>query len=146
VGEQQLAELVEQTLPARFAETGRGEPPVEVVERTRDEVRTICTSGLADLVLFSHDVGRFCAERGIPIVARGSATASLAVWALGLSDLCPLDHGLDGHMFAHEGRQDLPDLDLEVSSLYEAAVSGFVQQGGFLNTNSPAHEAGEFPN
>ncbi len=145
VGEQQLAELLEQALPARFAETGRGEPPAEVLERTRQEVRTICAGGLADLLLFSHDVGRFCAERAIPIAARGSATSSLVVWALGLSDLCPLDHGLDGRMFAHEGRQDLPDLDLEVSSLHEAAVSAFVQSGGFLNTDHPAHDAGEFP-
>jgi hypothetical protein len=29
-------------------------------------------------------------------------------------------------MFVHEGREDLPDLDLEVSSLHEAAVSAFV--------------------
>ena len=34
-------------------------------------------------------------------------------------------------MFVHDGRDDLPDLDLEVSSLHEAAVSAFVQQGGF---------------
>ena len=93
-------------------------------------MRTICASGLADLLLFSHDVGRFCAERGIPLAARGSATSSLVVWALGLSDMCPIDHGLDGRMFVHDGREDLPDLDLEVSSLHEAAVSAFVQHRG----------------
>jgi SAM-dependent methyltransferase len=37
----------------------------------------------------------------------------------------------------------LPDLDLEVSSLHEQAVSAFVQQGGFEGL--PAHAAGEFP-
>jgi hypothetical protein len=35
-----------------------------------------------------------------------------------LSDLCALDPGLDGRMFAHDGRHDLPDLDLEVPSLH----------------------------
>src|SRR5262249_26912500 len=91
------------------------------------------------------DVGRFCAERGIPLAARGSATSSLVVWALGLSDLCPLDHGLDGRMFCHDGRDDLPDLDLEVSSLHEAAVAAFVQHGGTLNSQPPAAEDSLFP-
>ncbi|MBV9323914.1 MAG: DNA polymerase III subunit alpha [Chloroflexi bacterium] len=144
VGEQQLAELVDERLPARFAETGRGEPSADVLERASQEVQTICSSGLADLLLFAHDVGRFCAQRGFPVAARGSATSSLVVWALGLSDLCPLEYDLDGRMFTHDGRQDLPDLDLEISSLHEAAVSAFIQQGGFAGL--PEHEAGEFPN
>jgi DNA polymerase III alpha subunit len=77
VGEQQLTELVEKAVPARFAETGRGEPSLDVLERVRDELSTICGSDLADLLLFAHDVGRFCSERGIPLAARGSATSSL---------------------------------------------------------------------
>jgi hypothetical protein len=51
--------------------------------------------------------------------------------------------GLDGRMFVHKGPQDLPDLDLEVSSLHEQAASAFIQQGGF--EGMPAHAAGEFP-
>src|SRR5215204_6337204 len=69
VSEQQLQELVEEALPLRFAETGRGKLTDDVLERARDEVQTICSSGLADLLLFSHEVGRWCAERGIPIAA-----------------------------------------------------------------------------
>ena len=46
--------------------------------------RTICERGLADLLLFAHEVGQFCAQHGIPLAARGSATSSLVVWALGL--------------------------------------------------------------
>jgi len=143
VSEQQLERLVEKALPSRFAQMGRGSPSAEVLERARDEVRTIYGSGLADLLLFSNEVGRFCAERGIPIAARGSATSSLVVWALGLSEVCPLDHDLDGRMFVHDGREDLPDLDLEVSSAHEAAVSTFVQHGGF--SNRPDHEQDGFP-
>jgi len=143
LGEQQLAEVVRAALPARFLATGRGTSPQPVIARATEEVRTICASGLADLLLFSHEVAQFCTSRGIRLAARGSATASLVVWALGLSDLYPLDHQLDGRMFAHDGRHDLPDLDLEVSSLYESAVSAFVQQGG--SQGMPPHAAGEFP-
>src|SRR5207244_6306467 len=96
--EQQLAKLVNQQLPARLTDTGRGEPSDEVLERVQDEIRTICEHGLADLLLFAHEVGQFCCQHGIPLAARGSATSSLVVWALGLSDLCPLDHGLDGRI------------------------------------------------
>jgi DNA polymerase-3 subunit alpha len=147
VGEQQLTKLVEQALPARFAELypGRGEPSPDVLEQVSEELRTICGSDLAELLLFAHDVGRFCSERGIPLAARGSATSSLVVWALGLSELCPLDYGLDGSMFCHEGRDDLPDLDLEVSSLHEAAVSAFVQHCGTLHSQSPPREDNLFP-
>jgi DNA polymerase-3 subunit alpha len=122
---------------------GRGEQPEAVLDRVRDELRAIRGTDLADLLLFAHDVGRFCADRGIPLTACGSATSSLVVWALGLSDLCPFDHGLDGRMFCHEGRDDQPDLDLEVSSLHGAAVAAFVQHGGSLNAKSPAREVGE---
>ena len=101
------------------------------LERVHEEVRTICEHGLEDLLVFAHEVGQFCSQHGIPLAARGSATASLVVWTLGLSDLCPLDCNLDGGMFVHKGRKDLPDLDLEVSSLHEQAVSAFIQQGGF---------------
>jgi hypothetical protein len=40
VGAQQLTELVEHALPARFADTGRGEPPEAVLELVRQEPRT----------------------------------------------------------------------------------------------------------
>jgi DNA polymerase-3 subunit alpha len=77
-----------------------------VLERAREKLRTICSSELAELLLFAHDVGRFCADRGIPLAVRGSATSSLVVCALGLSELCPLDYDLDGCKFCHEGRDD----------------------------------------
>jgi DNA polymerase III subunit alpha len=102
LGEQQLAKLVDEELPARLSATGRGEASEEVLERVHEEVRTICEHGLADLLLFAHEVGQFCSQRGILLAARGSATASLVVWALGLSDLCPLDYDLDGRMFVHK--------------------------------------------
>jgi hypothetical protein len=47
-------------------------------------------------------------------------------------------------MFCYDGRDDLPDLDLEVSSLHEAAVSGFVQHGGTLNSQ-PLREENAMP-
>jgi hypothetical protein len=54
----------------------------------------------------------------------------------------PPDHCLDGKLFVDEGRQDLPDLDLDLSFLHELAVSAFVRQDGF---NRPRRQgAGRF--
>ena len=55
----------------------------------------------------------------------------LAAWWPGSwvwSTCVRLDYGLDGHMFLHDGRPDLPDLDLEVPSACEPAIAAFVQQ------------------
>src|SRR5207248_8524189 len=65
---------------------------------------------LAELLIVAQQVGVACRERGIPLVARGPATCTVA---LRLVEACPLDDGLDGEMFVHDGRPDLADLDLE---------------------------------
>ncbi|HYY89097.1 MAG TPA: hypothetical protein VFA49_09905, partial [Chloroflexota bacterium] len=70
-------------------------------------------------------VASFCADRRIPLAARGSATASLAGWSLGLVELCPVDHALDASTFVYPGRPDPPDLDLEVAVADEPAVRAF---------------------
>jgi hypothetical protein len=125
--EQQLVDTAEDALPARCAETGREAPSDEMGERVSREVEAICQSGLAELLVVAQQVALECRRRGIPLVARGSATCSL-VWALGLVEACPLDHDLNGDMFVHDGRPDLPDLDLEVPSTYEPVVAAFVRQ------------------
>ena len=135
--EQQLADLVEEALPLALRRDGPRH-----ADRTRfwSARATRCgpsaPAAWPTCCCSRTKSGSFCAEHRIPLAARGSATSSLVVWALGLSDVCPLDHGLDGRMFVHDGREDLPDLDLEVSSLHEAAVSAFVQHGA-SSTGTP---------
>jgi DNA polymerase III alpha subunit len=79
-------------------------------QRVAREVEAICQAGLAELLLIAQQVALECRRRDIPIAARGSVTCSLVAWALGLVELCPLDYGLEGEMFIHDGRPDLPDL------------------------------------
>ena len=128
--QQRLAELVEQRLPQRLAETGRGQPSVTLREQAQAEVRAIGQAGLAELLLVAYDLGQFCAQYGIALAARGSAANSLLVWILGLSELFPPEHGLDLRLFVHDGRQDLPDLDLEVAADHAPTVSAFLARYG----------------
>jgi DNA polymerase III subunit alpha len=132
VDQQRLQEVVDRALAERFAETGRGEPSSQIRERAAAELRAICQAGLAELLLVAYDVGQFCKQHGIPLAVRGSASNSLVAWALGLvqAELCPLDYHLDPQLFVHEGRGDLPDLDLEISSMHEPAVRAFLAHYG----------------
>jgi DNA polymerase-3 subunit alpha len=132
---QQLTEVVNRELTVRCADTGRGQPTPDMRARVDAELRALCGAGLAELLLTAYELGRFCRQHEIPIAARGSATSSLVAWALGLVGLCPLDYDLDRQQFVSEGRTDLPDLDLEVSSLHEPAVSAFLARHGVQRLN-----------
>jgi DNA polymerase III alpha subunit len=144
--EQQLSDAVAEALPRRCAETGREPPNDDLRARLQAELDEICKAGLAELLLVAQQVGAACRERGIPVVARGSATCSLVVWVLGLVETCPLDDGLDGEMFVHDGRPELPDLDLEVPSAYEPTVAVLVQQAAAACwTNRSSADRSELP-
>ena len=101
--DQRLIDLAESGLKSRWQTEVRGALPSSAIERLRNEARTICAAGLAELLLLAHEVAAFCKQQRIPMTARGSATASLVAWALGLTELCPLDYGLDGRSFCHIG-------------------------------------------
>jgi DNA polymerase III alpha subunit len=90
----------------------------------------LCRAGLAELILTACDLDQFCERHNMPLAARGSATLSLVAWCLGLVEFCPLDYGLDGQLFVHEGRGDLPDLDLEIWSLHGPAIATFLARYG----------------
>jgi DNA polymerase-3 subunit alpha len=128
IAAQQLADAVDDALPRRLADSGRGPQTSEVRQRAERELKAICEIGLAELLLVAWHVAAQCRANTIPLAARGSATSSLIAWALGLVELCPLDHALQGEIFVHAGRSDLPDLDLEVAPAYEPTVAGLVQQ------------------
>jgi hypothetical protein len=89
-----LAEVAEAGLRFRYLAAKGPPPPADVVAALRAELALVADAGLAELLLTAEQAGAFCAERGIPLAARGSATASLVAWALGLVEVCPLDHWL----------------------------------------------------
>jgi Bacterial DNA polymerase III alpha NTPase domain len=92
----------------------------------RIELRTLQAISCAELLLAAQEAAAFCRTERIPIGAGASATSSLVAWALGLTERYPLDHQLDSRGFACDGQPDLPDLDLEVSTLDEPRVARFL--------------------
>ena len=50
----------------------------------------------------------------IEVVGRGSGAGSLVAYALGITNVDPIEYGLYFERFLHEGRSDLPDIDVDL--------------------------------
>ena len=84
--------------------------------RLRDELAVIERLGLAGYFLIVGEIAGHARERGIHAVARGSAVGSLVCHVLGVSAVDPVRHGLYFERFLHEGKRELPDVDLDLPS------------------------------
>ena len=85
-------------------------------DRLNYELGVITKMGFADYFLVLATVLEKARERGIRIgPGRGSAGGSLAAYALGITDLDPLAHGLLFERFLNPERVSLPDVDLDVN-------------------------------
>jgi DNA-directed DNA polymerase III PolC len=91
-----------------------GRPRPEARRRLDYELTVIEQLGFTPYFLIAWDIARFAREQGIPVVARGSAANSLVVYALGLSNVDPLEYDLYFERFLNPARTDCPDIDLDV--------------------------------
>lgn len=88
-----------------------------LLERIRRELDLIRETGYAGYFLIFYDIARACVERGIPVLARGSAAGSLVCYSLGVSNVCPFRFELNFERFLNRERlkhSKLPDIDLDL--------------------------------
>jgi DNA polymerase III subunit alpha len=105
-----LEELCFDLLQKRF----RGTLSDEYVERLRYELTLIKKMGFAGYFLVVWDFIRFGKENQIPVgPGRGSAAGSLVAFALGITALDPIQHGLIFERFLNPERISLPDIDID---------------------------------
>ncbi|MEP7025364.1 MAG: DNA polymerase III subunit alpha, partial [Actinomycetota bacterium] len=64
--------------------------------------------------LIVHDIVRFCEESGILVQGRGSAANSAVCYAIGITSVDPVRHGLLFERFLSSGRDGPPDIDLDI--------------------------------
>jgi DNA polymerase-3 subunit alpha/error-prone DNA polymerase len=107
-GTERLRALVDRGLAWRYGER----PPRE---RADDELEVIGKLGYADYFLVVHDIVAYSRERGLPVAGRGSGASSVVAYALGITNVCPIDFDLPFERFLHEGRTDYPDIDVDFS-------------------------------
>lgn len=77
--------------------------------RLEYELEIIESKGFSDYFLIVRDIVRKSART----CGRGSAAASVVSYALGITDIDPIAHGLYFERFLNPGRQDPPDIDVD---------------------------------
>ena len=108
-------------LQARLAAAARA-PRAQSREVPRDEydrrlaleVGVICQMGFEGYFLIVADFIRWARDNGVPVgPGRGSGAGSLVAWALGITDLDPLQHDLLFERFLNPERVSMPDFDVD---------------------------------
>jgi error-prone DNA polymerase len=88
----------------------------KVLGRLRRELSCIQALGFAPYFLLAHEAVRIAKGKGVPVTGRGSAANSVVSYCLGLTQPEPFANRLLFERFLHEGREDPPDVDLDLCS------------------------------
>ena len=109
-----LAELSEEGLRQRLGLAV--EDCIEPVygDRLAFELQVMEQMGFPTYFLVVWDYIRFAREQGIPVgPGRGSAAGSLVAYALGITTIDPVKHGLLFERFLNPERKSMPDIDTD---------------------------------
>ena len=95
-------------------------------ERLAYELEVIRQTQFAGYFLVGWDIARFARDRGIYSALRGSASASLALYCLEVTDINPLPYGLVFERFLNLERKEMPDLDFDFQDDRRQEVINYV--------------------
>jgi DNA polymerase-3 subunit alpha len=83
-------------------------------ERLQIELGVICQMGFPGYFLIVADFIRWARENGVPVgPGRGSGAGSLVAYALGITDIDPLQYDLLFERFLNPERVSMPDFDVD---------------------------------
>lgn len=107
-----------------------GDPiPEEVTERLEYELSVVVPKGIAAYFLIVADFIRWAKERGIGVgPGRGSAAGSIISYALGITKLDPIKHGLLFERFLNPERVEMPDIDIDFDDERRGEVIDYVRE------------------
>jgi len=106
----------------------RGEVTDELRSRCAYEMDVICQMGFASYFLIVRDFIHFAKSRGIGVgPGRGSVAGSLVAYALRITDVNPLEHGLIFERFLNPERVSMPDIDIDFDDLRRGEVIDYVK-------------------
>lgn len=104
----------------RAAELGLSKLHLDVVDtyqrRLKYELGVIEQLDFADYFLLCKEVTDWCRSNGVIVNTRGSANGSLVCYAMGITNVDPLEWKTDFRRFLSLDRRKPPDIDLDVES------------------------------
>ncbi len=125
--EEYMMKLCQEGLLKRYGAEKANSP--EVAERLKYEVDTINSLGFASYFLITADFIQWARDNDIPVgPGRGSAAGSLASYALGITNICPLQFGLLFERFLNPERVSPPDVDIDFCQSRRAEVIDYVRK------------------
>ena len=123
-----LAALAGEGLAARLAAGADAAAPEEYRARLEFELDVIGGMGFAGYFLIVADFIQWAKRERIPVgPGRGSGAGSVVAWALTITDLDPLQHGLLFERFLNPERVSMPDFDIDFCETRRDEVIRYVQ-------------------
>jgi DNA polymerase-3 subunit alpha len=112
------------------AKEGRLRQPLAAYEqRLSSEIEMIRKMRFAGYFLIVWDFIHYARAQGVPVgPGRGSAAGSLVSYALGITDVDPLEYGLLFERFLNPERISLPDIDIDFCMRRRGEVIEYVTQ------------------
>lgn len=125
--------FTEESYLRKLADDGFGRvypnPPEGHRERLDYELSVIIQVGFAGYFLIVQDFMAEARRRGITVgPGRGSAAGSMVSYALGITGIDPMEHGLLFERFLNPERVQMPDIDLDFADTRRDEVLDYVRQ------------------
>ncbi len=92
------------------------------------ELNVIKRRGMAGYFLITWDITRFCRSRGILAQGRGSAANSAVCYCLHITAIDPIGMEMLFERFLSEGRNEYPDIDVDISHEWREEAIQYVYQ------------------
>ncbi len=106
-----LRHEVHQGLTRRFP---GADVPQDYLDRADYEIKVICDKGYPSYFLIVADLINYARSVGIRVgPGRGSAAGSLVAYALGITNIDPIQYGLLFERFLNPERVSMPDIDID---------------------------------
>lgn len=119
--QQYLEQLTWDGIPKRY-----GDVTDEIRQRVDYELHVIEQTGFPEYLLIVRDFAMFALDRGIPFGVRGSAAASIVLYALEITDIDPLENRLVFERFLNLERREMPDIDMDFADNRRGEVIEYV--------------------
>lgn len=100
----------------------------ELIERVEYELGVIKDKGYSPYFLIVSDLLRYAHEQDILTTIRGSVSGSLITYLAGITNLNPLDYGLQFERFLNPERPSAPDIDMDFADDRRDEVIEYARQ------------------